>query len=114
MQFDRVIKGDVVLPEGVMERGYVAIRGEVIAAIGQGALPPTAEVAEVPVAEVEGDAVEQPLSLHAALREALCERLSVLPGATTCCGCARRLLGLGARAPLFYCTAKLFSLRRLV
>ena len=25
MQFDRVIKGDVVLPEGVMERGYVAI-----------------------------------------------------------------------------------------
>ena len=44
MQFDRVIKGDVVLPEGVMERGYVAIRGEVIAAIGQGALPPAAEI----------------------------------------------------------------------
>lgn len=46
MQYDRLIKGDVVLPEGVMERGYVAIRGEVIAAIGQGALPPAAEVVD--------------------------------------------------------------------
>ena len=46
MQFDRVIKGDVVLPEGVLERGYVAIRGETIAAIGQGAVPPAAEVTD--------------------------------------------------------------------
>ena len=46
MQFDRVIKGDVVLPEGVLERGYVAIRGETIAAIGQGLAPPAAQTSD--------------------------------------------------------------------
>jgi hypothetical protein len=34
----------------------------------------------LPVAEMEGDAVEQPLSLHAALREALCEGQPKLVG----------------------------------
>ena len=43
MQFDRVIQGDIVLPEAVLERGYVAIRGETIAAIGQGVPPPAAQ-----------------------------------------------------------------------
>ena len=43
MQFDRLIRGDVVLPEGVLERGYVAIRGETIAAIGDGLPPPAAQ-----------------------------------------------------------------------
>ncbi len=40
LAFDRVIRGDLVLPDGVLWDGYVAIRGEVIAAIGQGAAPP--------------------------------------------------------------------------
>ena len=46
MQFDRVIKGDIVLPEGVLERGYVAIRGETIAAIGHGVAPLAAETTD--------------------------------------------------------------------
>ena len=38
--FDRVILGELVLPDAVLAGGYIAIRGEVIAAIGQGAPPP--------------------------------------------------------------------------
>ena len=38
--YDRVILGDIVLPEAVLPGGYVALRGEVVAAIGQGAPPP--------------------------------------------------------------------------
>lgn len=41
--FDRVILGDVVLPDRVLADGYVAVRGETIAAIGQGAPPPAAD-----------------------------------------------------------------------
>ncbi len=40
--YDRVILGDLVLPDGVLPGGYVAVRGESIAAIGQGAPPPAA------------------------------------------------------------------------
>ena len=40
--YDRVILGDLVLPDRVLEGGYVAVRGETIAAIGQGAPPPAA------------------------------------------------------------------------
>ncbi len=41
--FDRVFLGDVVSPAGVFADGYVAVRGEVIAAVGQGEAPPAAE-----------------------------------------------------------------------
>ncbi|MFC7691613.1 hypothetical protein ACFQY5_20565 [Paeniroseomonas aquatica] len=34
--YDRVILGDLVLPDGILAGGYVAVRGETIAAIGQG------------------------------------------------------------------------------
>ena len=44
--FDRLILGDLVLPDGVLPGGYVAVRGETIAAIGQGAPPPAAAVAD--------------------------------------------------------------------
>lgn len=44
--FDRVILGDLVLPDGVLPGGYVAVRGEAIAAIGQGASPPATEIAD--------------------------------------------------------------------
>ena len=40
--YDRVILGDLVLPDGILAGGYVAVRGETIAAIGQGAPPPAA------------------------------------------------------------------------
>ncbi len=42
-QFDRVIIGTVVTTDAVRPNGYVALRGEVIAAIGEGTPPPAAE-----------------------------------------------------------------------
>jgi allantoinase len=44
--YDRVVLGDLVLPEAVIPGGYVAIRGETIAAIGQGAPPPAQDTAD--------------------------------------------------------------------
>ncbi len=44
--FDRVLLGDIVTSSEVIRRGYVAIRGEAIAAIGQGAPPPAAETTD--------------------------------------------------------------------
>ena len=41
--FDRVIAGTVVTADSILDHGYVAVRGETIAAIGEGALPPAAE-----------------------------------------------------------------------
>jgi len=41
--FDRVVRGTVVTSSAVHPGGYVAIRGETIAAIGQGEPPPAAE-----------------------------------------------------------------------
>lgn len=41
--FDRVILGTVVTADTVLATGYVAIRGETIAAIGEGVPPPAAE-----------------------------------------------------------------------
>jgi allantoinase len=42
--FDRVIIGDLVGTDHVLRDGYVAVRGEIIAAIGQGAPPPATEI----------------------------------------------------------------------
>ncbi len=42
--FDRVIVGDVVTTETILRDGYIAARGETIAAIGQGAPPPANQV----------------------------------------------------------------------
>jgi len=39
IQFDRLILGDIVLPDRVLEKGWIGISGETIAAIGQGAPP---------------------------------------------------------------------------
>ena len=38
--FDRVFLGDVVTSSEILRDGYVAVRGETIAAIGRGAPPP--------------------------------------------------------------------------
>lgn len=46
MAHDLVIRGDLVLPEGVIEGGHVAVREGRIAAIGQGPPPAAAEVAD--------------------------------------------------------------------
>jgi allantoinase len=44
--FDRVIIGEVVTGDAIIPRGYVAIRGETIAAIGEGAWPPATETVD--------------------------------------------------------------------
>ncbi len=44
--YDRVILGDLVTTDRVLPGGYVAIRGETIAAIGQGVPPPALAVAD--------------------------------------------------------------------
>ncbi len=41
--FDRIFLGDLVSASGVIKGGYVATRGEIIAAIGQGVPPPAHE-----------------------------------------------------------------------
>jgi allantoinase len=41
--FDRVFQGDIVTAAEIIKDGYVATRGEIIAAIGQGTPPPAAE-----------------------------------------------------------------------
>src|SRR3954470_5702922 len=41
--FDRVIIGEVVTSDASIPHGYVAIRGETIAAIGEGVAPPAIE-----------------------------------------------------------------------
>lgn len=42
--FDRVIQGDVVLPDRVLADGYIAVRGETIAALGTGTPPPAGDL----------------------------------------------------------------------
>ncbi len=42
-EFDRVFLGDIVTSAEIIRDGYVALRGETIAAIGQGAPPPARE-----------------------------------------------------------------------
>ena len=44
--FYRVFLGDIVTPTGIVPRGYIAIRGETIAAIGQGEPPPATEIVD--------------------------------------------------------------------
>jgi allantoinase len=44
--FDQVFVGDVVTSSEVIKGGYVAVRGEVIAAIGQGVPPPARDVVD--------------------------------------------------------------------
>jgi allantoinase len=44
LPYDRVLRGNLVLPDRVVADGYIAIRGETIAAIGEGELPPANEV----------------------------------------------------------------------
>lgn len=39
--FDRVFLGDIVTPSEILRGGYIAVRGETIAAIGQGVPPPS-------------------------------------------------------------------------
>ena len=42
--FDLVVRGTVVTPSDILAEGYVAVRGEAIAAVGQGEAPPAARL----------------------------------------------------------------------
>ncbi len=44
--FERVFLGDIVTPAGIVRDGYVAVRGEAVAALGQGAPPPADELVD--------------------------------------------------------------------
>ncbi|MDB5370129.1 MAG: allantoinase [Roseomonas sp.] len=46
LPYDRVLRGNLVLPDRVVKDGYIAIRGEIIAAIGEGELPPANAVSD--------------------------------------------------------------------
>ncbi|HZF77243.1 MAG TPA: amidohydrolase family protein [Acetobacteraceae bacterium] len=44
--YDLVLRGDIVLADRVLAGGYVAVRGEAVAAIGEGEPPPAKQVAD--------------------------------------------------------------------
>ncbi len=46
MAFDLVVRGQMVLADGMLENGYVAVTGGVISAIGQGSPPAAAETVD--------------------------------------------------------------------
>jgi allantoinase len=46
MAFDLVVRGDLVLADRILERGYVAVKAGAIAAIGQGSPPAAEETAD--------------------------------------------------------------------
>ncbi len=41
---DQIVRGTLVTPQGLLEQGWLAIKGETIAALGQGEAPPAAAV----------------------------------------------------------------------
>jgi len=86
--FDRVIRGDVVTTETVLKNGYVAVRGEVIAAIGQGAPPPAAETIDHSGKFVLPGLVDGHMHTSSSLGWAGIENASMSAaagGVTTCC-----------------------------
>jgi allantoinase len=44
LPYDRVLRGNLVLTDRIVQDGYIAVRGETIAAIGEGELPPAREI----------------------------------------------------------------------
>jgi allantoinase len=87
LHYDRVVRGDLVLPDGVLHDGYVAIRGETIAAIGQGVPPPAAGTLSFPGQYVLPGLVDGHMHTSSALGWAGIETASMSAaagGVTTC------------------------------
>ncbi len=87
-QFDRVIQGDVVTTETILRDGYVALRGETIAAIGQGAPPPAGETLDHSGRLILPGLVDGHMHTSSALGWAGIEgatRSAAAGGVTTCC-----------------------------
>lgn len=86
--FDQVILGDIVTTERVIKSGYVALRGEVIAAIGQGEVPPAASVIDHTGKMVLPGLVDGHMHTSSSLGWAGIEnasRSAAAGGVTTCC-----------------------------
>jgi allantoinase len=86
--FDRVFIGDVVAGETILRDGYVASLGERIAAIGQGAPPPTAQVFDFSRKLILPGLVDGHMHTSSALGWAGIEgatRSAAAGGVTTCC-----------------------------
>ena len=86
--FDRVILGDIVTTETVLKSAYVALRGEIIAAIGQGAPPPAGETIDHSGKLVLPGLVDGHMHTSSSLGWAGIEnasRSAAAGGVTTCC-----------------------------
>lgn len=44
--FDLLVRGDLVLPEGILNDGWIAVRGEHVAKVGQGEPPVACAVSD--------------------------------------------------------------------
>ncbi len=86
--FDRVIRGDVVTTETILRDGYVALHGETIAVIGQGAPPPAGETLDHSGRLILPGLVDGHMHTSSALGWAGIEgatRSAAAGGVTTCC-----------------------------
>jgi len=86
--FDRVILGEIVTTETILKSGYVALRGETIAAIGQGAPPPAGQTQDHTGKLVLPGLVDGHMHTSSALGWAGIEnasRSAAAGGVTTCC-----------------------------
>ena len=86
--FDRVIRGDVVTTETILRDGYVALRSETIAAIGQGVPPPAGETLDHSGRLILPGLVDGHMHTSSALGWAGIEgatRSAAAGGVTTCC-----------------------------
>ncbi|MBW4090820.1 MAG: dihydroorotase family protein [Proteobacteria bacterium] len=86
--FDCVLRGDVVTTETILRDGYVALRGEIIAAIGQGEPPPAGETLDHSGRLILPGLVDGHMHTSSALGWAGIEgatRSAAAGGVTTCC-----------------------------
>jgi allantoinase len=86
--FDRVIVGEVVTADTILTQGYVAVRGETIAAIGQDAPPPAAELLDYTGRLVLPGLVDGHMHTSSAIGWQGIEgatRSAAAGGVTTCC-----------------------------
>ncbi len=86
--FDRVFVGDVVAGDTILRHGFVAARGEIIAALGQGTPPPADEILDFTGKLLLPGLVDGHMHTSSALGWAGIEgatRSAAAGGVTTCC-----------------------------
>ncbi|MGH7153522.1 MAG: dihydroorotase, partial [Acetobacteraceae bacterium] len=86
--FDRIIRGDVVTADTILKDGYIAVRGEVISAIGQGDPPPAREMLDYSGKLILPGLVDGHMHTSSAIGWVGIEgstRSAAAGGVTTCC-----------------------------